>query len=1027
MKIFFSALLFAFTVQLCMAQEAEFIIPKGHSNKINVAKFSPDMKFIATGSGEYIKGKSEGDAVKIWDTQLGRELLDFGGYNSPVVDIAFSSDSKWIASASEEGKVIIWGIEDESERFTFNTGDKLHSVLISAADKYIITIGDKLRFWSAANGKEINAEELGYTPLGNAYDKSSDLLAISGQNGMINFYRFTKPLQKSELFSLSCSAVCFKGASELLAYGTDRNLSGQLTYSIKSYDLKTGKITILKTLKNTDDSKVFFSPYAKYIAICDTSSVKIEQLTIVADKQPETMEINQADFLSFSPALDKVLISRSVQNNKADIIDLNTNLTEQILSGYAALATKVSFGHNDSLVMASFPDRNVNWNIKEGSAINQTISEEASIPAAKNSKRNKIENILLNYKYIVYAPDQKSVLVSKGETASPLVLFRISDGKELKSYPQLTAVNQFGFMKSKNYFITTSDDKTLRVWDIEKGSIVKTLRGHTDAVKLFCLSNDENSVATASLDNSIKIWDMATGNLRQTLNGHTQPISSISFSKNNKFLVSAAGDYSIRLWNIESGKELAKYYALENNDFMISNFEGYYMSSPGAARKLNFKFEDRIFNFTQFDLQFNRPDKVLETMGTVSGEIIQGYKRIYSKRLEKMGFDSQTFESDRSTNVPKAEILEKNNIPLKTNNRTFKLKINFKDEIFNLHCANVYVNGVPLHGTAGVALANRKTKNLLFEESINLGNGRNLIEVSVINSKGVESLKDEINVNFNGQKEKPNLYLISIGISKYANPKKNLNYASKDAEDIAKLFNEKRNDYGKVIQIDLLNEKVTKNNIIGIKSALQNSTVDDQVIVFYAGHGVVDEKLDYYLSTFDMDFSSPANGGLLYEDFENILDNIPARNKVLLIDACQSGEIDKSELKVADKRAISSEDLKFRAGNGNILVTKDDSSTNSFELMKQMFVDLRVSTGTTIISSAGASDYALESNVWNNGAFTYSVLLGLRNLNADINKNGKITVSELVRYVKEKVPELTDGMQTPVSRMENLANDIQIW
>ena len=100
---------------------------------------------------------------------------------------------------------------------------------------------------------------------------------------------------------------------------------------------------------------------------------------------------------------------------------------------------------------------------------------------------------------------------------------------------------------------------------------------------------------------------------------------------------------------------------------------------------------------------------------------------------------------------------------------------------------------------------------------------------------------------------------------------------------------------------------------------------------------------------------------------------------------------------------------------------------NSFELMQQLFADLRRATGTVIISSAGGAEFAFESSEWKNGVFTYSVLEGLKTGNADANKNGEITVSELRDYVFARVKELTNGKQNPTSRKENLEFDFRVW
>ena len=102
-------------------------------------------------------------------------------------------------------------------------------------------------------------------------------------------------------------------------------------------------------------------------------------------------------------------------------------------------------------------------------------------------------------------------------------------------------------------------------------------------------------------------------------------------------------------------------------------------------------------------------------------------------------------------------------------------------------------------------------------------------------------------------------------------------------------------------------------------------------------------------------------------------------------------------------------------------------SQSSFELMKTIFADLRRGTGTTIISSAGGKEFAFESSKIQNGVFTYVLLTGIKSKKADLNKDGKIMLSELQKYVMETVSRLTKGRQNPTNRRENLDYDFQVW
>jgi hypothetical protein len=138
--------------------------------------------------------------------------------------------------------------------------------------------------------------------------------------------------------------------------------------------------------------------------------------------------------------------------------------------------------------------------------------------------------------------------------------------------------------------------------------------------------------------------------------------------------------------------------------------------------------------------------------------------------------------------------------------------------------------------------------------------------------------------------------------------------------------------------------------------------VNDKVILAYSGHGLLSKDFDYFLSTYGIDFLDPKKDGLPYELLEDLLDGIPARKKLMLIDACHSGELDKEELAtMAQTRAQLG-----NANKGVILLidsAKRAGSRSSFELMQEVFVNVARSTGATVISAAPAPNLRLKGEI----------------------------------------------------------------
>ncbi len=218
-----------------------------------------------------------------------------------------------------------------------------------------------------------------------------------------------------------------------------------------------------------------------------------------------------------------------------------------------------------------------------------------------------------------------------------------------------------------------------------------------------------------------------------------------------------------------------------------------------------------------------------------------------------------------------------------------------------------------------------------------------------------------------------------------------------------------------------------------MKRKFAESAVDDEVMVFVSGHGMLDNNLDFYFGTHDVDFNDPGLRGLKYEDMETLLDGIPARKKLLMIDACHSGEVDKTRLKVsADQSVLLAKNMKGLVKSYTYEKEASEEQyqvgiKTSFELMQELFTNVSKGSGAVVISAAAGNSYALESDEWKNGVFTYCLLYGLKSKKADFNEDGVITVNELKAYVSKEVERLTNGAQKPTSRSENLEFDFKVY
>ncbi|CAO3578793.1 unnamed protein product [Absidia cylindrospora] len=106
------------------------------------------------------------------------------------------------------------------------------------------------------------------------------------------------------------------------------------------------------------------------------------------------------------------------------------------------------------------------------------------------------------------------------------------------------------FCDAGNVVMTGSYDKTIRIWNLETGELIRVLKGHTRCVR--ALQFDEAKLVTGAMDHTLKIWNWHTGECIRTLEGHTGGVLSLHFDC--RLMASGSVDHTIRVWNFKAGE-----------------------------------------------------------------------------------------------------------------------------------------------------------------------------------------------------------------------------------------------------------------------------------------------------------------------------------------------------------------------------------------------------------------------------------------------------------------------------------------
>jgi WD40 repeat protein len=107
-------------------------------------------------------------------------------------------------------------------------------------------------------------------------------------------------------------------------------------------------------------------------------------------------------------------------------------------------------------------------------------------------------------------------------------------------------------------------EKVARVWDLTRGSVIATLRGHTGPVAGVAYGPHADRLVTYSADPGFegrgdltaRLWQLPAGRLISTLRGHTKELTGVSFDHGGGRIVTSSEDGTARIWSSRDGRLL---------------------------------------------------------------------------------------------------------------------------------------------------------------------------------------------------------------------------------------------------------------------------------------------------------------------------------------------------------------------------------------------------------------------------------------------------------------------------------------
>jgi tetratricopeptide (TPR) repeat protein len=257
-----------------------------------------------------------------------------------------------------------------------------------------------------------------------------------------------------------------------------------------------------------------------------------------------------------------------------------------------------------------------------------------------------------------------------------------------------------------------------------------------------------------------------------------------------------------------------------------------------------------------------------------------------------------------------------------------------------------------------------------------------------------------------GQRFRGQRWAVVVGISAYRDAGiTSLKYADRDAQAVYDFLVSERAGAGgfkpENIRL-LLNEEATYQALrSALFTFLKSSTEEDQVVVYFAGHGAPDPQRrdDLYLLAYDTRADDISGTAFPMYDVQNAVQRVLARDILVITDACHGGGVAQS---------LAMRNLETNMIN-EIFLSQLNSSTG----------------GIVTFTASMANQTSAEDERWGggHGIFTYYLLEALNGA-ADEDGDGIVTLVEMMEWTKDRVRRETRNAQVP--NISTTAYD-QLW
>jgi WD40 repeat protein len=516
---------------------------KAHGGMATTVAWTPDGKrLVSLGTTQGESPMTGPGEVKLWDAATLTPLfLPLKGAADQVVRADLSPDGKALAAGCRDQTVRVWNLE---------TGDQ-----IATLEGHMGPIN---QVCFSPDGKHLASRTWTSNPFDSCEIKIWDLETRKANVSI------------DKLRAVESQALAFSPDGTRLAAGAGLNL-------LKVWDTASGRELLVERLQRSSVASLAISPNGERLAVACLQDVQI-----LNARTGEILRTCAGDLvyrfrLTFSPRGERLAAAGS---GGIELWDAESGRLMRKFKGHVGPVIDVAFSPDGALLASAGVDGRVKvWD---------SISDLESIPISGPLARL----------FVVISPDGRTALTGIRESA--IQLWNTTTGKPLGEPLKLEhSQTSFDFTADGNrlaladlrknvtiwdvatrkvvhafkhdgpagsiktalsgdgkWFACSGAAGELKVWDVEKGTIFRTIKVLTDQ-RWFLFSPDSTRLAATDIGGALKIWDVATGRELCATELKTRGITMLCFSPDGKRLGAVCSEREVRILDAENGHEVS--------------------------------------------------------------------------------------------------------------------------------------------------------------------------------------------------------------------------------------------------------------------------------------------------------------------------------------------------------------------------------------------------------------------------------------------------------------------------------------